>query len=306
MFDYRKIWEADDTQDWEIAKRLGIPPEAKNWQFIKRSLDWFPSDTEQRFLSQSKEFRDRWEKRHFSYDINRYGFRCDEFEDIIDNYAPEDIIVFLGCSFTFGIGVAAQYTFAYRTAKHLNKAYVNLGVAGSGLDTAFRVYSGWQPILKAGTTVVTTPPTSRMEGLRLNNYNLEESYKYPKFRYYHGNNIANDSEETQLRMLSLLDIRLDNIKREESLQAINSVATQTNSNLFVISPYSVPLIGDYERGRDKSHPGEEWHGAHSELIVSGINDKKWFKSTLIDENGTFSVESDFSIRNSIKNLEQAS
>jgi len=296
MFDYRKHWsETQYATVWDLIKRLGIPPNQNTWTLKKQTMAWYPSDSEQNFLEQREHHRKAWDKKHFSYGVNRYGFRCREFEDIIDNYSEENRIVFLGCSFTFGIGVDVHDTFAHKVSEKLGKVCINLSVAGAGLDTAFRIYNAWQPILKASTTIVTTPPNCRLEGLFLRADSLNVDYRDPKLRYYHGNNIIGDSDEVKVRMLSLLDPKMDIIKREQALQAINSVAAQTNSNMFVLSPYSSFEMSNFSKGRDNSHPGPDWHDYHADNIVKTVNNKTYFKSCDIDGIGTYDSGKEYSV-----------
>lgn len=49
--------------------------------------------------------------------------------------------VFLGCSFTFGTGVADTATMAYRVGKQLNYNTVNLGGSGFGTHQAYQIFT---------------------------------------------------------------------------------------------------------------------------------------------------------------------
>jgi len=61
------------------------------------------------------------------YKINKQGFRCDHFSE-------EEGILFLGCSFTFGIGLHEHQTWAHKVAEHFGVKCWNLGIPGHGLD----------------------------------------------------------------------------------------------------------------------------------------------------------------------------
>ena len=61
------------------------------------------------------------------YKINKQGFRCDHFSD-------EEGILFLGCSFTFGVGLHEHQTWAYKVADNYNTKCWNLGIPGHGFD----------------------------------------------------------------------------------------------------------------------------------------------------------------------------
>lgn len=71
------------------------------------------------------------------YKLNEYQFRSDSFSK------KESGNVFLGCSDTFGVGQHLEHTWPYILTKirfPFHKIY-NLGVPGSGSDTAFRMLS---------------------------------------------------------------------------------------------------------------------------------------------------------------------
>jgi len=61
------------------------------------------------------------------YRINKQGFRCNHFSD-------EEGILFLGCSYTFGVGLHEHQTWAYKVAEKYNTNCWNLGIPGHGID----------------------------------------------------------------------------------------------------------------------------------------------------------------------------
>jgi len=62
------------------------------------------------------------------YKINRYGFRCDNF-----NKKIKTDILFAGCSETFGQGGSLEQAWPFMLNKHLNiNNYFNLGLPGAG------------------------------------------------------------------------------------------------------------------------------------------------------------------------------
>lgn len=65
----------------------------------------------------------------FTYTVNEYGFRS-------PSVTNQPVLVFAGCSFTFGTGLAITDTYVHRVATALNKEteYVNLGLPGTGPD----------------------------------------------------------------------------------------------------------------------------------------------------------------------------
>lgn len=90
------------------------------------------SDIVERYLQNLKTQPEDWYYRSNKviYDINRYGHRSKNIEDIdLDNY-----ILFTGCSHAEGIGLELEKTFPYLTANDLGIDYYNLALGGSGID----------------------------------------------------------------------------------------------------------------------------------------------------------------------------
>ncbi len=90
------------------------------------------------------------------YQYNEHGFRDDAFDDRPCGLA-------LGCSYTEGVGVAADETWPAQLAKLVGYKVWNLGIGGVGIDTCFRVMEFWAPILRPRFIALLDPPIARME-----------------------------------------------------------------------------------------------------------------------------------------------
>lgn len=89
-------------------------------------------DSEELFNNNLKSQPNDWYYRfnEVTYDINRYGHRSKNIEDIdLDNY-----ILFTGCSHTEGVGLELEKTFPYLIANDLSMDYYNLALGGTGVD----------------------------------------------------------------------------------------------------------------------------------------------------------------------------
>lgn len=74
-----------------------------------------------------------YRNREISYKKNANGHRCKNISEVdLDNY-----ILFTGCSYTEGIGIELEKTFAYLVSQKLNVDYYNLALGGSGPDVCF-------------------------------------------------------------------------------------------------------------------------------------------------------------------------
>jgi len=105
-------------------------------------------DSEERYEENLKNYISKlrlqkfnWIDSTFTYKFNSHGFRCDEFTE-------DPGVMFLGCSHTCGIGLPIENTWAYLVSQQLNLKMINLGIGGSGLDTAFRLANHYIPQLK--------------------------------------------------------------------------------------------------------------------------------------------------------------
>jgi hypothetical protein len=90
----------------------------------------------------------RWYNSEFTYQINDYGYRMnkDLHEVDLNNY-----MAFFGCSYTVGVGLPLEETYAYKIAERANMDYVNAAVAGSSADFLFYNFT------KMVSTVSTLP-----------------------------------------------------------------------------------------------------------------------------------------------------
>jgi hypothetical protein len=82
----------------------------------------------------------------FVYHHNAHGYRCDEFEDIMNR--PTKKLLVLGCSNTYGVGVPEEHTWPQmlkRQFEHYKNEkidVINLGVPG-GSNQLIDVYLNW-------------------------------------------------------------------------------------------------------------------------------------------------------------------
>jgi hypothetical protein len=115
-------------------------------ELADQTFDWYPMDSKERYDENIKNNLDKlqqfnWIDSTFTYKFNSHGFRCEEFTE-------ESGVMFLGCSHTCGIGLPIENTWAYLVSQQLNLKMINLGIGGSGADTAFRLANHYIPQLK--------------------------------------------------------------------------------------------------------------------------------------------------------------
>jgi hypothetical protein len=107
------------------------------------SSQWNSSDNEDNYLKTKESRRKNRQHEHtykptdFYYDVNKNGFRCDDFETM--DFSKKSII-YLGCSHTFGVGLPEEEVWTYKVHKMTEEwqkttyNYINLGSSGVGPD----------------------------------------------------------------------------------------------------------------------------------------------------------------------------
>lgn len=129
--------------------------------FANQNLKWLPCDTEELFqqnLQTKYNLLQRygWIDRSFNYSFNSFGFRCNEFTD-------NPSVMFLGCSYTIGIGLPIENVWASLIAKKLNLQSANLAIGGSSPDTAFRMCLSYIDKVNPRIVIYMNPPGIRTE-----------------------------------------------------------------------------------------------------------------------------------------------
>ena len=209
-----------------------------------QTLEWLPMDTKSRYdYNHSKNFdllsKNNWLNRSFSYSFNSHGFRCDEF-------AQTDNIVFLGCSYTCGIGLPYDETWTYKVAKNLGYANYNLGIGGTSLNTAFRLGHIYIPALKPKIVILLEPDQHRLEILNLQGYYdlLPNCTGYLGIDDFYKIWISNDLNSHMNRLKNVLALehiclinnakfysfQIDEIDVIDKARDLGHAGTQSNSN----------------------------------------------------------------------------
>ena len=99
---------------------------------------WFGTDFKELFEKNYKKYPNDeslkyYQENPIEYISNNYGFRTtDDFND------TDEGNVFLGCSFTFGLGLHLEDTWAYKVNKTIGGKFWNLSLPGCGMDESFR------------------------------------------------------------------------------------------------------------------------------------------------------------------------
>lgn len=145
-----------------------VPPWHPGVLSAGQTLDWMPTDTKDRFedLMNHETHRLYFQEKGWdqpgaiTYKINKYGFRCSEFE------LNSKSIVSLGCSYTQGIGLPVDTLWPELVGKDLGLDVYNLAWGGTSADTCFMLAKFWLPVLRPKLVVMAAPPKNRFDIIR--------------------------------------------------------------------------------------------------------------------------------------------
>ena len=145
-------------------KTFENPPLHFGQSLANQVLEWLPTDTKENY---EKLIQDPGHREYFAdlgwdqpgaitYRFNSHGFRADEFDH-------EPCMVALGCSYSIGIGLPDEATWARQTATALGLKCANLAWGGYSADSCYRLAEYWIPKLTTRYVCMLVPPRSRIE-----------------------------------------------------------------------------------------------------------------------------------------------
>tara|TARA_B110000240_G_scaffold191752_1_gene234808 strand:+ start:5491 stop:6267 length:777 start_codon:yes stop_codon:yes gene_type:complete len=122
-----------------------------------QSYAWIGSDTESLFKRNLKHKKRLMKKvpKDVVYRTNEYGFRCDSFD-------KKSVILFNGCSHTFGIGINVEDTYASLLARSQNVPYHNISLGSSDISLAVSRSIYWLLKLKPKVHFFQCPSSARV------------------------------------------------------------------------------------------------------------------------------------------------
>ena len=233
---------------------------------------WLATDTLANYMEAIKKAPSLYTLNDIDYKFNSHGFRCDEFT------LPSELpIVFLGCSFTEGIGIRQHETWSYKLLEKIrektnkNIPYWNLGFAGSGLDTQARHLYFLTTLLNIKVQFVFSliPLTNRRE------YKVDSD----KYRNWTPNWLPEAAPLSKHINPVFSDSYFSTHQTDRSLMLIDSICRQNNTKMICSSwdtdadikllTNSFSLIDSFQadikptdvadRARDGMHPGPSYH-----------------------------------------------
>ena len=206
-----------------------------------------------------------WTEDSVSYRFNSHGFRSDEFEG--------DGVMFLGCSFTMGIGMPWENTWAYQVAKGLDTKCWNLGIGGGSHDTCFRNAQEWIPQLKPSRVFLLSPPPNRIEL-------ISEAYPPNGIMQYAPGFADNCKFYTQW----LMDDLNSQLNVMKNIYGIAYICEMNNVPLYYVD--FLPTPDETDVARDLLHDGRIWHRELAELFLDQVERGLTFPTNLLGCNSS--------------------
>lgn len=222
-----------------------------------KELAWLPSDTEELFKENLdknynllKEYN--WLDSNISYKFNKHGFRSNEF-------CEKDNAIFLGCSYTFGIGLPLHKTFPQIVCEKIGLECFNLGLPASSNDTAFRLSYIWLNRLKPKLVILTAPSCTRFELLSPNNISMEVESRFITTM----DQLTNVGNHT-----SWIDTDQNGeLNQKKNTMAIKYICDNLKIKCLVFSSNDIEVI---DKARDLLHPGVNSNQKFADTVLKKI------------------------------------
>ena len=220
---------------------------------------WAPSDTKEIYNPLQADGMPNYTANEIEYTYNSDGFRCDEFS------APSDLpVLFLGCSFTEGIGLPLEEVWVYHYINKLRSLPQNKGkniplwslaLGGSGTDTMARVAYQHIDQIKPKHIIYVHSSWHRREYA----YKGQVNFWLPSWK------APNDKPLNDALTCLYLDDSYTEWQSHRSLTILNLLARAHNSKIHILT--NDPLLNESEM-------------THSNIVLYLVSDKVPVSKTL--------------------------
>jgi len=236
-------------------------------------VNWAGSDTPENFYKYQP---NPYNLDSITYEYNKFGFRSDDFDQPADKK-----IIFIGCSFTEGIGLPNHHTWSYQLLEMIKAEtgltipYWNLGMGSCGIGSITRILYHWYPLLNPDLVVALWPGYRHEYKTKLNKWHTVLPNKTPNI--FETNPFLIESTtiqyetEKNFAIIDLLLQRNNSILIWDFWSQQESFMTEIEMNLETfknrvdlwkgIEPTLLIKPGHEKpvKARDGMHPGEEYN-----------------------------------------------
>jgi hypothetical protein len=234
------------------------------------TVDWSlnSTDTESNYTETTIFGPNIYQPGSFQYTYNSDGYRCDEFD------LPSQLrILFLGCSFTEGIGLPIEATWAYQLLQKIRVKtgkdipFWSLAVGGAGIDTMASHLYQYIDRLRPRHIIFLRPPWLRRQAKINPDYHVEWMPGFASVpsefeKVFSNEDFALQQADRSLTIIDLLAQKHNSIVHHLHWQLINGVDQKLESALVACKNFryinsSWPQRVDV--ARDNLHPGPKTH-----------------------------------------------
>jgi hypothetical protein len=230
-----------------------------------QTIQWISPDSKENYQQHMSDPAKRsmlqqfgWVDQHIDYTFNSDGFRTHKFDG-------RDNFVTIGCSFTQGVAVNRENTWAELVSDQLGLSVYNLGISGASADTCYRIIKYYAPVLNPQFVVFLEPRGNRTE--------LHHDPDRPP----HLINWAYDAESwgnsTYIKTWLSNDANMQ-LHAEKNRAAILYVCAELDIPVVMYKPNDyVDLITDktqIDLGRDLLHPGRLNNRAFAQVVAKDV------------------------------------
>lgn len=248
-----------------------------------RSFQWFATDQESRFNPEGG-----YTAQDITYKFNQHGYRCDEL-----THSP---VVFIGCSYTFGVGLKQEETWASLIARKLQIPYINLAFPAVSPHYMLRTLIKSVDELKPKAVMALIPYNYRFEfvssephlplknwsksGITSKTFSGEDRERVYSFELF-----TRQEHEDFMLMSSLMTMQ--SFLKARGIHFINSLweykerKSSYFQNLLQHSKLENHVVSEIFNGhvrwkdlqlkaRDSSHPGRQFHQQFAEVMLRQV------------------------------------
>lgn len=238
-------------------------------EYANQTLDWLPTDTKENY---DRLVQDSGHRKYFAdlgwdqpgaitYKFNSHGFRADEFDG-------SDCMISLGCSYTVGIGLPLEVTWAYQTSRALNLKSANLAWGGYSADTCYRLAEYWIPKLKPKYVCMLVPPKHRNELLLEASLLKTKQIPFEVFMPQTESNLFNENDNYIKHWF--LNSQNAEINQRKNIKAIKYMCAELNIPCTIYNAEDHMWWSRDEIGyaRDFMHGGPKIHNVLAEKFIN--------------------------------------
>jgi len=299
------IFEPRNTPAWTFEYNMKWPAnmQTAHWREAGESLEWLSPDSHHKFVANCanpdmKELLEAngWLDNKFMYHINEDGLRYDGSSSESSVMESQGGVLYLGCSITFGIGVALEQTWSHQLHQRVfpDKRYMNFGQPGHGVDTYYRVLKSYISIVKPDIVICTYPWASG----RAEIFNPNQTYWHNHFMSAavgHMQITMTDghSEPDAFTRMSQFSPEPSMIRYMKNHDAIKCLCQENDAHLLWLNIQQMSelvsetrtnlhdpgrFVPEWDFGRDCMHHGPKGHEAMSYKIEEELKKCSWWKN----------------------------